>query len=594
MSGACGSTGSAKPGAGASATFFSLRDVGVALLLAATTALVAFSVVRAPLTVGQYIDDGVYLTTAKALAEGRGYRHVELPGEPYQTKYPILYPLLLSAVWRWFPDFPQNMAQVQILNAILWGLASWFAYRLIRGTWDGPWWAAVLAVELAFFNPLTLTVIQTAMAEPLYAVLSLAALCAAGAATGCAGPSRRRAMLLAFVAGVLAASAYLTRTIGVSSIVAVLGALLLRRSWWGAAAAALPAAVGIAGWRAWCSYATGLNAALPTFSAATYDLDYSTWLVPNSAAGLWVAAHNALDVLYSLYQTLFQTSLESDVAALARGPGDGWPIYAGMLIVLLFAAVGVVATFRVSRPGGHIYLLAYLALVLIWPFSPSRFLIPILALLVALVLAGLYALVVVALGGLKRPRSPATIWSRALPGADVATAAVILGALYLSYRPAFGLLVPDAQHYQILGAVAQAREDMADLIRSKTPPDAVVSSNFNGYMYLRTGRKCVMGGPSLPPLPYAYPPERRLSQLTRLPAPSEANPFAESYLRAHLARYYDAFGVTHIVPMPERGPYGAVFSELRQATDRRLRLVTSRDSYSLYEWLPATAPRSTP
>ena len=44
-------------------------------------------------------DDGVYWVTAKSIAEGGGYRIPSLPGAPYQTKYPPVFPALLSMAW---------------------------------------------------------------------------------------------------------------------------------------------------------------------------------------------------------------------------------------------------------------------------------------------------------------------------------------------------------------------------------------------------------------------------------------------------------------------------------------------------------------
>src|SRR5689334_15476136 len=41
---------------------------------------------------GRAHDDSIYLTTAKALATGQGYRIISLPYEPAQTKYPPFYP----------------------------------------------------------------------------------------------------------------------------------------------------------------------------------------------------------------------------------------------------------------------------------------------------------------------------------------------------------------------------------------------------------------------------------------------------------------------------------------------------------------------
>src|SRR5690242_5055246 len=58
---------------------------------------------------GQFQDDSIYFSTAKALAEGQGYKLISFPGAPPQTKYPILYPALLSYVWKLNPNFPANL-----------------------------------------------------------------------------------------------------------------------------------------------------------------------------------------------------------------------------------------------------------------------------------------------------------------------------------------------------------------------------------------------------------------------------------------------------------------------------------------------------
>ena len=64
------------------------HDAVVLTLLTMTALLVAVRIVWLPSIAGIYVDDGIYLATGKALADGQGYRHIELPGEPYQTKYP--------------------------------------------------------------------------------------------------------------------------------------------------------------------------------------------------------------------------------------------------------------------------------------------------------------------------------------------------------------------------------------------------------------------------------------------------------------------------------------------------------------------------
>src|SRR5271166_2973436 len=69
---------------------------------------------------GRLHDDGLLFVSAKSLAIGDGYRILSLPEQPAQTKYPILYPLYLSLIWRLNPHFPENL-----------NLATWFCWPLL-------------------------------------------------------------------------------------------------------------------------------------------------------------------------------------------------------------------------------------------------------------------------------------------------------------------------------------------------------------------------------------------------------------------------------------------------------------------------------
>ncbi|MBM3798106.1 MAG: hypothetical protein FJW31_29635, partial [Acidobacteria bacterium] len=72
---------------------------------------------------GIYHDDAIYLVAGKSLAEGNGYRIASLPEQPYQTKYPPLYPAVLAAVWKLAPEFPGNLPWVM--------LATWLSLPLL-------------------------------------------------------------------------------------------------------------------------------------------------------------------------------------------------------------------------------------------------------------------------------------------------------------------------------------------------------------------------------------------------------------------------------------------------------------------------------
>jgi hypothetical protein len=98
--------------------------------LALIAVLFAITVWRcySPDAFGTLHDDTLLTVSAKSLAEGQGYRIASWPGAPAQTKYPPLYPLLVSAVWRLSADFPANLPAIHGI-AVLGG----FAY--LAGCW---------------------------------------------------------------------------------------------------------------------------------------------------------------------------------------------------------------------------------------------------------------------------------------------------------------------------------------------------------------------------------------------------------------------------------------------------------------------------
>src|SRR5262249_14976938 len=93
------------------------RDAALAGLLALT--MLAAGLWRlVPGVCGVFHDDAIYVLTAKALADGEGYRIVSLPEAPPQTKYPVLYPAVLSLIWLAWPAFPDNLVAMQGLTLL--------------------------------------------------------------------------------------------------------------------------------------------------------------------------------------------------------------------------------------------------------------------------------------------------------------------------------------------------------------------------------------------------------------------------------------------------------------------------------------------
>jgi len=68
---------------------------------------------------GHLHDDSIYWAAAKSLAQGHGYRILSLPQQPFETKYPPLFALALSLIWKLDPRFPENL-QLSTVFAWVW------------------------------------------------------------------------------------------------------------------------------------------------------------------------------------------------------------------------------------------------------------------------------------------------------------------------------------------------------------------------------------------------------------------------------------------------------------------------------------------
>ena len=163
-------------------------------------------------------DDGIYWVTAKAIANGSGYRILNLPDQPYQTKYPPLFPAYLSLAWLLNPDFPSN------LRIASWMQFLWLPLLLALSLWHWQHWgvtgwrrwllAAVLATNayVHFFS-------MALMSELPFTCLVLASLLLL---------ERARDNRWIIAAALMAAAAFLTRTAGIALLVTVPAVLYLQ------------------------------------------------------------------------------------------------------------------------------------------------------------------------------------------------------------------------------------------------------------------------------------------------------------------------------------------------------------------------------
>jgi hypothetical protein len=189
------------------------RLVFTALTLLCIAVVYVVSIVRIHPTYlfGLTEDDGIYLSSAKALAEGRGYILPYLPGSPPATKYPILYPWMLSLVWRWNPSFPANLP-LAISLSVAFGIAFLMAaFAFFSGPGGLSRKEALILTGFLAVHPLVMFFGASVLSEMPFAFFALASMSIADGALRPGGKLSRGA-----ASGILAGLAALTRVLGFS------------------------------------------------------------------------------------------------------------------------------------------------------------------------------------------------------------------------------------------------------------------------------------------------------------------------------------------------------------------------------------------
>ena len=313
-------------------------------------------------------DDGVYLIDAKALAQDNSYRILSLPAQPFDTRYPPLYPLYLSLAWRMIPAFPANLSAAIMLSWLAFPAVLMLAYFWCQRhgfpipiTW--------IVVGLFALSPYVLFFVSNLGSEMLFMVFLLGAiLVAERQGTGARLEGWRGPLL----AGAIAGAGYLTRTSGI----ALLPAAIAYYTWEKQPRSALWFTLGmlpaIAGWTLWSRLHAAPGHDVVTLCYTNY-LGYYFMNVgwDNIGQILW---RNASALLESTGSLIFPQSMEEGLLAKLIL----WPLGVAMILGCI----------RMVRQGfGRLYALfggISLAMLLVWHYQANqRFMLPLAPLLLA-------------------------------------------------------------------------------------------------------------------------------------------------------------------------------------------------------------------
>ncbi len=450
-----------------------LTATGVFLAALAPSAYLAWTLRTMP-HLGFYHDDSIYWVSGRSLAMGEGYRIQSLPGQPYQTKYPPLYPELLAAIWKINPQFPANLPLATLFAWLLLPLfliALWFLLREYGFSLRERY----VLIAIAAWSPVTVVFSFSLMPELLFTALLLAGLILAER-----GMQPEAPRWLALAAGICAAFAYLAKSIAAPLLITVPVGFALRRQFRRAAlffAAMLPA---LAGWQWWAARHLAHSWDLVTLYYTNY-VGFEIYNVP---------LHDLPLVIWYNLDGFLQGAGKLLIFDLPYGSRH-------LERVLAVAAIAGCVRLA-SRQRALQYALAALgmsAILLVWHFPPDqRFVFP----LYPLLLMGLATEVRNLCEALRQAwRKPAFADRFAVAGFGAILAGLAAFAIFCTV---FGLarFVPDL--FASYRADFEARRPAYEWLTSHAPADANVYAYQDPVLYLYTGRKAC----SLPIPPKFY------------------------------------------------------------------------------------------
>src|SRR5262245_10128998 len=333
----------------------------VATAIAAAAAVMPM---LSPGIIGLFHDDAVYVATAQSLAEGNGYRLVNLPGAPAQTKYPPLFPQLLALVWKSTPAFPANAIALKSLNLVFIAILLVAMVKLIQIHVRNAVWPALLLSQLVLVtNPGIMSFADYTTTDVCFTMLVTVSVVLWGR-----GEPRRREELALLA---LIAIAILIRSVGISLAAALVVMSLIQRRYRQSLLYATVAIVAMTSWTLWASLHRSSGSVLLDYYQA-YETPAVVLLFSDPLLAWRIVIGNC------------RLAIDSLPAVLGPAWTFTWP---------LLLAASAVGCYRLARSGGGmivVFTVCYLGVVLLHPFAPHRYLLPLVPLFVLTLVVGVW------------------------------------------------------------------------------------------------------------------------------------------------------------------------------------------------------------
>jgi hypothetical protein len=436
-----------------------------------------------------YVDDAYYVVLAKALATGQGYNLINSLSPNLQPLYPPGFAFLLSLVWRVASNFPVNIYWLKVLQVVAVLAAGVLAYVYCKRYRRLPEWLSLaIAVATVTSPSLVFFATSTLMSECAFLLLQMLTLVAAAEAVRQQRAHvTRAAAICAALAGLLAACAFLTRSIGIALVIAVLAWFLKERMMKPLLIAAIALALLVLPWQLYAR-AHASSEELKREQQGYITQNYLTVFWQQSAgenenATITVSdlparvTKNLSDIVGQQFGLLYASRLMLIAGSFGLG--------AASVILSLLALAGLLFAFRNGLTAAEIYTALSLGFIILWPWDPMRFLLPLTPLLLIYAIEGGQAFWTWWRRD-KAGNAPATKWI----GATVVVGVMIALNLISNFEFIGGL---DAQGRRNAGELGQFTEieTMLGWVKDNVTENELCASLNPGLVYLYTNRKTV-------------------------------------------------------------------------------------------------------
>lgn len=396
-------------------------------------------------------DNASYIGLAESLMRGHGYVNTFYPGNPVETQYPPLFPVLLIPV---IALFGHNYLLMKFIPFAFGGLGLFAMYHLLKKQAGAS--RAWIATLLTALNATYLLYATDILTETLYVFLSACAL------TAVLRLARKPCLSVLALTALLLALSFYARTAGATLILAAgLHLLLVRRF---KTAIQLGAMVGL----------LLLPWALRSIRVEnSYFYQLTEKGVAESDAQSGVILNRILHNLPRYAGKVFIDLIAGPEIA-RTSPYNPIKIATSLILCALFL-VGFITALRTRLSLSDLYLLIYLGLFALWPYHDARFILPVLPLIFLHIHAGLALLPV--------SRKPAIRMRIATTGTLSLLILGLVTSTQLAYRNQTRYDTPETAHYRQACLYLRNNAPSDALVLARKPRIAALWSKRKSWWY---------------------------------------------------------------------------------------------------------------